>query len=212
MLKTIDLTYRYPQSESLVFPDLAVRGGEALLICGESGCGKTTLLHLLAGLRKPTSGQILIDETDISGFSFAQMDQFRGKHIGIVYQESYFIESMSVIDNLIISPYAAGKSQATEIAKRLNIDAFLHRRPNQLSTGQQQRASIARAVMNQPKIILADEPTSNLDNKNCAEVINLLMEASRNNNAALIVVTHDDRLRSDISNCIDLEIATNKVQ
>ncbi len=210
MVKTYDLKYAYSKSEPIVLPDIQVKAGEALLIYGESGCGKTTFLHLLAGLRRPTGGQIFIEDNNTTNMSFSQIDRYRGQNIGIVYQQPYFIESLSIWDNLVLSPFATSKKKARAISKRLHIDDLLTRYPNQLSTGQQQRAGIARAVMNSPKLILADEPTSNLDNKNCTHVINLLLEESRNNNAALIIVTHDDRLRSEIGNCIDLKTAVNK--
>jgi len=209
MLLTRNLTYQYPRSQPILFPDLQVQAGHALLVCGDSGCGKTTLLHLLAGLRRPTSGQIVIGEDRISDLSPSKMDQYRGQHIGIVYQQSYFIESLSVIDNLMISPYAASKSKARKVANRLDIETSLLRYPNQLSVGQQQRASIARSVMTGPKLMLADEPTSALDKKNCMQVIDLLLEEAVANNAALIIVTHDDRLRSEVSNCIDLNTIAN---
>ncbi len=211
MVKTFDLKYSYPKSEPIAFPDIEVKAGEALLIYGESGCGKTTLLHLLAGLRQPSEGEIFIEDTNIANMSFSQMDRCRGKKIGIVYQQSYFIESLSVWDNLLVSPFSSNKNRARAISNRLDIDGLLWRYPNQLSTGQQQRASIARAVMNSPKLILADEPTSSLDNKNCMHVVDLLLEESLYNDAALIVVTHDDRLRSEITNYINLEATTNKV-
>jgi len=204
MIQTNNLTYKYPSSSPISFPDFDVKAGNALLIRGESGCGKTTLLHLLAGLRRPTNGQVLIEGNKISSFSSSKMDQFRGQHIGMVYQQSYFIESLSIWDNLLISPYAVNKEKAEVIANRLNIKDLLHRYPNQLSVGQQQRATIARAVMNTPKLLLADEPTSALDNKNCSQVIDLLLEEALANNAALIIVTHDDRLRSEISDCVEL--------
>ncbi len=204
MVQTKDISYQYPNISPISFPDFSVEAGRALLICGESGCGKTTLLHLLAGLRKPGSGQIDIEGKTISHLSPAKMDQFRGQYIGIVYQQSYFIESLTVLDNLLVSPYSANKDRATSIADRLNIGDTLSRLPNKLSVGQQQRATIARAVMNSPKLILADEPTSALDNKNCQQVIELLQEEAISNNAALIIVTHDDRLRSEIDNSIDL--------
>ncbi|MEM8582639.1 MAG: ATP-binding cassette domain-containing protein [Bacteroidota bacterium] len=208
MVQTNKLSYRYPGSEPIHFPNLRIEAGHALLIRGESGCGKTTLLHLLAGLRKPTSGEVIIDDQKISDFPTPQLDQYRGQHIGIVYQQSYFIQSLNMLDNLLISPFADGKSGAKAIAKRLMIDGLLSRYPNQLSVGQQQRASIARAVMNKPKVILADEPTSALDNKNCSQVINLLLEEASKNEAALIVVTHDDRLKSEIETSVELEALT----
>ena len=209
MVQTHNLQYQYPGSTPMTFPELHVEAGQALLIHGESGCGKTTLLHVLAGLRQPTNGQVIIAGDTISDFSSAQLDEFRGQHIGIVYQQSYFIESLSIWDNLLVSPYVSQKDKAKAIADRLNIKDLLSRYPNQLSVGQQQRATIARAVMNTPKLILADEPTSALDNKNCSQVIDLLQEEAAANQAALIIVTHDDRLRSEISDHIELNAIAN---
>jgi len=205
MVETHNLAYQYEGSNPIAFPDINVESGKAMLICGDSGCGKTTLLHLLAGLRKPSKGQVIVNGKPLYDMSLAQIDRFRGKHIGIVYQQPYFIESMSIWDNLIISPFKKEKSKASAIANRLQISELLRRHPHQLSVGQQQRVTIARAVMNNPKLILVDEPTSALDNKNCSKVINLLQEEAASNEAALIIVTHDDRLRKEISHTIDLE-------
>ena len=209
MIETKNLTYQYPGSVPIAFPGITVEAGKALLICGESGCGKTTLLHLLAGLRRPTTGQIYVGGETFSDFLPAKMDRFRGQHIGIVYQQAYFIESLSVLDNLMLSPYSGNRDKAKTIANRCNIDDLLLRYPHQLSVGQQQRASIARAVINKPKLLLADEPTSALDNKNCGLVIDLLLEEAAANEAALIIVTHDDRLRTEIKDAVDLNAIVN---
>ena len=204
VIRTSNLTYQYSGSTPISFPDFKVESGHALLIHGDSGCGKTTLLHLIAGLRRPTNGQILVKDTIVSNLNTPQMDQFRGQNIGIVYQQSYFIESLSIWDNLLISPYAVSKSKAKAIANRLCIKDVLHRYPKQLSVGQQQRAKIARAVMNEPKIILADEPTSALDNKNCAYVLDLLLEEALVSDVALLIVTHDNRVQAEVNNSIEL--------
>lgn len=204
MIKIKKLSYKYPDGPLIQFPDFEVKEGESLLVLGESGSGKTTLLHLLAGLLRPSSGEIWVNNTPLSQIDNAQMDQFRGEHIGLVYQKNYFIESLSVLDNLIISPYCTKKSRVKTIAKRLGILDTLNRYPKQLSVGQQQRASIGRAVMNLPQLLLADEPTGALDYNNCLNVITLLLDEALANNAALVIVTHDDRLKGEVDNSIEL--------
>lgn len=208
MIKIKELSYQYPNGPLIQFPDFEVSAGDSLLVFGESGCGKTTLLHLLAGLLKPTTGEIWVNNTLLSQMDNSQMDQFRGEHIGLVYQKNYFIESLSILDNLIISPYCTKKGRIKTIAKRLGILDTLNRYPKQLSVGQRQRASIGRAVMNLPQLLLADEPTSALDYKNCMNVVALLLDEALANNAALVIVTHDDRLKEEIENNIELFPAT----
>ena len=204
MIEVNKLSYAYEEGAIIKYPDFKVNGGETQLVLGESGCGKTTLLHLLAGLRQMQSGTIKIDNTELSGLSTKDLDKFRGENIGIVYQQNYFIQSLNIKDNLSVLPYLTGTNRLDSILERLNINHLKERYPNQLSEGQKQRANIARSVMNSPQLILADEPTSALDNKNCMQVVELLQEESKANNAALIIVTHDDRLRSIFSNHIEL--------
>ena len=204
MIQTTDLSYQYPKSQAIHFPDFHVEAGQSLLVRGESGCGKTTLLHLLAGLRRVSAGQIVIDGKVFSAMTPAEVDRFRGQYIGMVYQQPHFIESLSVLENLRLSPYAGKREKASMMAERLQIGELLTRYPNQLSVGQQQRASIARAFMNEPKLILADEPTSALDNTNCSKVVRLLHEEAVRNRSALIIVTHDDRLKGETANCLEL--------
>ena len=204
MIKIQELSYKYPDGPLIQFPDFEVQTEESLLVLGESGSGKTTLLHLLGGLLRPTTGEIWINNTPISQIGSAQMDQFRGEHIGLVYQKNYFIESLSIRDNLVISPYCTKRSRVKTIARRLGILDVLNRYPQKLSVGQQQRASIARAVMNLPKLLLADEPTSALDFNNCQNVITLLIDEALANKSTLIIVTHDDRLKEEVDNSIEL--------
>lgn len=212
MVSTKALEFKYPDSDTFRFPDISVKAGEPLLVLGDSGCGKSTFLHLLAGLLKPTSGHIMIDGEDIAGMSASRLDAFRGKHVGLVYQRSYFIESLNILDNLVISPYVSDKSRAKEVAEELGIGHILNKLPSRVSVGEAQRATIARAVLHQPGVLLADEPTSALDNSNCESVIRLLKTQANKNEAALIIVTHDQRLKPHIPNVINLQSIMQKAQ
>ena len=204
MLSVQDLQFSYGSGAALRFPNLRVAAGEALLLLGESGCGKTTLLHLLAGLLRPTSGSIDLDQTDLAQLSDAARDRFRGQHIGLVYQQAYFLNALTARENLLLSPFARNRTRAAELSQRLRIDHLLEKYPQHLSTGERQRLTIARALMGQPKLLLADEPTSALDDRNAAAVVDLLCDAARECNAALLVVTHDNRLRDAFPNIVEL--------
>jgi lipoprotein-releasing system ATP-binding protein len=208
MLRTEKLQFSYDHGPSFNFPDIHCGKGEHLLIIGESGKGKTTLLHLLAGILKPTSGSVNILENNTTGMSDAALDKFRGKNIGIVFQTAYFVESMKVLDNLVLPAYLTGQTIDKEKAKsalsRLHLEHKISSMPAQLSIGEQQRVSIARAIMNEPAVILADEPTSALDDKNAEEVIALLEDQASRHGSALIIVTHDKRLKDRFSKQITL--------
>jgi putative ABC transport system ATP-binding protein len=208
MLATTQLTFDYNPAKQFAFPDVRCANREALLILGQSGTGKTTFLHLLALLLKPKSGSVVIDQTDLTQLSPAQTAAFRAKHVGIVYQKPHFVSSLSVLDNLLLSNYLANKPQdktrARELAKQLGFGDHLTKKTHQLSQGEQQRVSIARAVMNQPDVILADEPTSSLDDENTSRVVDLLREQSEQIGASLIVVTHDQRLKDVFQNRVNL--------
>lgn len=208
MIAVQGLHFQYPQGPSFSFPDFRCDAGEHLLILGESGRGKTTLLHLLAGLIKPTGGEILINRTDTVKLSNTALDRFRGQHIGIIFQTAHFVESLSVIDNLMLSPFLSGKNASREAAltalNRLNIEQKASNKPRNLSVGEQQRVAIARAVFHQPAVILADEPTSALDDHNAQEVLKMLEEQAKLSGAALIIVTHDKRLKDHFSKQITL--------
>ncbi|MFD2571360.1 ATP-binding cassette domain-containing protein [Spirosoma soli] len=204
MLATNQLTFEYGPTKQFTFPDVRCADREALLILGRSGKGKTTLLHLLALLLRPKSGSVVINQTDLTQLGPAETAAFRAKHVGIVYQKPHFVSSLSVLDNLLLANYLAGKLQdknrARELAMQLGFGDQLTKKTHQLSQGEQQRVSIARAVMNQPDVILADEPTSNLDDENTERVVRLLREQSEQIGASLIVVTHDQRLKDVFQN------------
>jgi len=210
MLQTKDLQFAYSRELSFSFPDLECSAGESLLITGRSGCGKTTLLHLLAGILHPASGEIRVGETLLSSLSGADADRFRGKSIGLVYQRPHFIASLTLMDNLRLPAYfghkPAEENAIQELAEHLGIRHTLRQLPDSLSVGEQQRASIARAVVNRPGLILADEPTSALDDENCASVIELLTRQAAEHNAALVIVTHDGRLKSVVKNQVELSL------
>ena len=208
MLQTKNVTFFYNKDTQFTFPELKCDASDTLLITGNSGKGKTTLLHLLAGLLRPKNGEISIENTNISSLSEKQLDQFRGKNIGLILQQSHFIASMSVLENVVLASWLATGKKAIQKAEKLLAELDLenqkHKLPSQLSIGQQQRVSIARALINEPKLLLADEPTSSLDDENAFKVAELLEKLSKEYNAALVIVTHDSRLKNKFSNQINL--------
>lgn len=208
MIEVKDLTYHYKIDQPISFPDFKYEQGEQALILGESGCGKTTLLHLLSGLLKPKGGYVSINGKKLNVLSGGQLDQFRGANIGIVFQTPHFIEALSVKENLQFAQTLAGNKKDLNTIKQilgdLSIDHKLNDSVKNLSQGEKQRVTIARALVNHPKLILADEPTSALDDKNCHAVIKLLKEQAKKNNATLLIVTHDNRLNDEFEQKLKL--------
>lgn len=208
MLESKGIRFSYSKVTAFDYPDLRATANEPLLITGYSGSGKTTLLHILGGILEPGSGEVIIDGVNIFSLSRRKLDHFRGLHTSVIYQKPHFMTALSVIDNIVLPQYFTDKkvhyAKAREISRRLGIEAVLSKKPAQLSLGEQQRVTIARALINAPKLLLADEPTSSLDDKNCDQVIQLLFEQSRLAGSALVVVTHDARLKPYFSNCTSL--------
>jgi ABC-type lipoprotein export system ATPase subunit len=199
MLQTSNLQYSYDRNTMLRFPDINCGKGEHWLLLGQSGSGKTTLLHLLGGLLTAKDGSVQVAGTNLEKLSSSALDKYRGRHIGIIFQKSHFVKSLTVEENLMLAQQLAGvkvnRARISELLNHLNVGHKLKSKPDQLSQGEQQRVAIARAIVNQPDVILADEPTSALDDINCNEVIQLLEREANAVGATLLVVTHDGRLK-----------------
>jgi len=207
MISTKGLNFKYNEQASFSFPDINLGKNENLLIIGSSGIGKTTLLHLLAGLLESNSGSINLYGQDISNLTQHQIDKFRGQNIGIVFQKPHFVNSLTVKENLQLAQYLGNKedqNRIIDILSSLDILDKENKKPKKLSQGEKQRASIAMAIVNSPKLILADEPTSSLDDENCDRVIKLLKKQASEFKAQLIVITHDNRLKKHFKKSIKL--------
>ena len=209
ILQSKGIQYRYNQGAAILLPDIEVRKSDKLLILGQSGAGKTTLLHLLSGLLSLQSGSLVIKGVALSQLSGRQLDAFRGREIGIIFQKPHFVASLTILENVLLAQSLANvpkdRNRATALLEKLNIGQLAAKRPHQLSVGEQQRANIARAFINKPSIVLADEPTSALDDINCNEVISLMNNAAESEGATLLIVTHDQRLKDIFSNQILLD-------
>ena len=210
MLRTEELEFQYnPGEDPLVFPNISLeKSEEHLLILGKSGKGKTTLLHLLAGLLKPSAGKIFLDDFRIDRVKAAALDAFRGKNIGLVFQKNYALDSLTVLEQLQARLFFAQRPQnravIDHILQELDMSAYRDRKINQLSQGQLQRLAIALSVIHKPKLILADEPSSSLDDENCTAVIELLKQQALKTGAHLVVVTHDQRIKGQFQKTMSL--------
>ncbi len=206
LVESKGLSFAHPEASAIHFPDFELKEAESLLILGKSGSGKTTLLNLLAGLLKPDTGKIVIQQKEINSFSAKEMDSFRGRYIGLIFQKPHLLAPLSVKENLEVAPYFSsvkGEDSAS-LLKQLQIGDKANSSVKTLSEGEAQRVSIARALMNKPKVILADEPTSSLDDENAQIVIDLLKSQAERIGASLIVVTHDQRVKEQIPNFIQV--------
>lgn len=201
MILIDDLNFGYADHQVLSIPHMEIAESGHLLILGKSGSGKTTLLHILGGLLSPKQGKVMIGETDLYKLSAAQRDRYRGQNIGLVFQKAHLISALSVKDNLILAQYLSGtaqdKGRVMEVLKELNLGDKANKKVRQLSQGEQQRVTIARALLNRPRVILADEPTASLDDDNAKIVIDMLKSQAAKYQAALIIATHDQRVKDE---------------
>ncbi|WP_186577895.1 ABC transporter ATP-binding protein [Aquibacillus kalidii] len=216
ILKIENLSKEYGKGETAVKAldnvSFSVKKGEFVAIIGPSGSGKSTLLHLLGGVDRPTSGKVLVDNTDIYQLNETQLAIFRRRQIGLIYQFYNLIPILTVEENItlpmLLDEHKVDDKQLSDIVNILGLQARLNHLPNQLSGGQQQRVSIGRALISNPAIMLADEPTGNLDSKNSSEIIELLKMFNKTYNQTLIVITHDERIALQADRVISIEDGT----
>ena len=187
----------------------SVEKGEFLAIIGPSGSGKSTLLHALGGVARPTSGKVFVNGQDVYAQNEEQLAIFRRRHVGLIYQFYNLIPVLNVVENMALPVRMDGRKvneeRLNELLHLLALEDRKNNLPNQLSGGQQQRVSIGRALMNAPEIVLADEPTGNLDSKNSREIVELLKISNRKYNQTLIVITHDEQIALQADRVIAIE-------
>lgn len=182
--------------------DLELEAGQVASIMGSSGAGKSTLLHLIGTLDKPDAGKIVLDDTDVFSLNHKQLALFRNRSIGFIFQFHHLLPELTALENVSLPGFIAGfetktvESRAQSLLEFLGLSDRLSHKPSELSGGEQQRVALARALINRPKILLADEPTGNLDQQNAQEVLNLLLKIRKDMQMTLLIVTHDPEIAS----------------
>lgn len=204
IIQTIDLTKSYGSGDTIVTAldriNVSVDPGEFVSIMGPSGCGKSTLLHLMGGLDRPTSGKVLIDDTDLTALKDNKLTELRRRKIGFVFQFFNLIPVLDATENAALpltldgAKASEAKAKATDWLNKVGLGNRMHNRPDQLSGGQQQRVAVARALVADPKLILADEPTGNLDTRAGDEIAGLLRQVADEWGRTVVMVTHDPRI------------------
>ena len=201
MLAVADLrkSYRSPEGETAVIVDIpawSVAAGEQVALRGESGSGKTTFLHLLAGILAADAGRVMIDGAEMTALGEPQRDRLRAEKLGYIFQTFNLLQGYTVLENVVLGmafgPHGTDRAHARGMLERVGLGHRLGHYPRQLSTGQQQRVAVARALVNRPKLVLADEPTGNLDRRHARESLALIREVCREHAAALLLVSHDE--------------------
>ena len=205
MIKANNIQLNYGNLPVLKGVNLHIKKGEFVSIIGSSGAGKTTLLQILGSLENPTIGEVIIDGTNITELNDKDLSNFRNENIGFVFQFHNLLAEFTALENVCLPAFIAGKEKretqekATELLKLLKIDHRSSHKPNELSGGEQQRVAVARALINSPSIILADEPSGNLDSENAISLHNLLLKLNQEMKQTIVVVTHNNQL-ADITN------------
>jgi ABC-type lipoprotein export system ATPase subunit len=208
MIAVRGLAHRYGAATALRLQEWRVAQGERWAVLGASGSGKTTLLHVIAGLVRPSEGEVEVSGQNLGKLQGATLDRWRGATVGIVLQALHLVRHLTVRDNLRLAQYMARLPQddtrIDDTLAALNVADKAARRPAQLSQGERQRVAIARAVVNRPKLLLADEPTANLDDNAAALAVDLLTEQAARHGATLVVATHDARVKSKFRERLEL--------
>ncbi|KKW05876.1 MAG: ABC-type antimicrobial peptide transport system, ATPase component [candidate division CPR1 bacterium GW2011_GWC1_49_13] len=187
--------------------NLAIKRGEAVSVMGPSGSGKTTLLNMLGALDKPTSGEVVLDGVKLSAVAERHLHRIRREKIGFIFQAYYLVPTLNALENVLVPTIPLGTNtypeRAQELLERVGLKERMHHKPSQLSGGEQQRVAIARALVNDPAILLADEPTGNLDSKTGGEIVKLLKGLNREKGTTLVVVTHEKEIARQIGRTIN---------
>ncbi|MBA2547236.1 MAG: ATP-binding cassette domain-containing protein [Burkholderiaceae bacterium] len=209
MLSVRAVTHSYGNRLVLAVADFELARDEHCALIGSSGAGKTTLLHVLAGILRPTAGSVTLDD-EVLYPPVERSDRWRASRVGVIPQMLHLLPSLSALDNVRLAQYFIGNADsdaARILLQDLGLQARMHARPERLSVGEQQRVAIARAIVNKPRLLLADEPTSSLDDANAARAVELLFEAARMTGALLVVATHDARIRERFARQVHLNRA-----
>lgn len=213
ILRVQNLTKKYGKKEAMVTAindvSFSIEQGEFVAIIGASGSGKSTLLHLMGGVDKPTSGKVFINGTDIYSLNNDNLAIFRRRQVGLIYQFYNLIPILNVKENITLPCDLDGKKvdsdRLNDLIKTLGLENRVYHLPNELSGGQQQRVSIGRALINNPALVLADEPTGNLDSKSSKDIIDLLKLSNKKYNQTLVLITHDNKIAEEADRVITIE-------
>lgn len=215
ILQCENLTMRYTQGgldvEVLKGVNFNINKGERVAIMGASGSGKSTLLHLLGGLEKSTGGKVILDGTDLDNVSGKQLASLRNRSLGFIYQFHHLLGEFTVLENVAMPLLIAGQSvadasqKATKLLQRVGLGHRIEHKPGELSGGERQRAAVARALINKPGVVLADEPTGNLDSKTAEDVFQLMLELNQELNVSFLIVTHDHELAGKMGKVLHME-------
>jgi ABC-type lipoprotein export system ATPase subunit len=212
LLKDVRKAFVQPDGSPLPIldiPEFHVEPGEQMVLVGPSGCGKTTLLHVISGISRPDEGKVRINEWDITLMSEAECDRFRAEQIGYVFQTFNLLRGFSALENVLLAMRFTGRAtdrvRARHLLERVGLGHRMTHKPAQLSVGEQQRVAVARALANRPKLLLADEPTANVDSGHQQQILDLIRETCAEENVAIVMVTHSHEVAGQFKRVNKLE-------